>query len=475
MKNNRDWVNDDDSDEAGRIIIMGRRMEEEEEEEEREAEEERGRRRREGPVSGRAGLWARSDGGEEIQSPAGPASEQTRVLGELLQPPAGMTSLPLLPCLPPPPPPPPMIIIMAAAFWFSGRRRHQRRRVEWTSMQGVALGVARLMANLRFSEDVDPYIDMPGSDGLRWRTLPEEVVLIYEERRNRWELQAMVELDGKEKTLTAWKFRGRDDGVASAGRALPESAWDSELFNAMVIFRRGEFLEELLGHVTSEKFRAQWFPWARGATWYREVDPVGQSSGAIRCAERRSGVWEWRVRMVCTHPDIDDGLPVHGEVCWTLGAGADAIISLDNFVPDTPPIRLIMGPDPWAPRPRRPLPRRAPRPWLVGELLQAAAPPLQTGRPRIIPKDAMKLIYKFAARDSKRSPHPVATAFLSDPAVASTLAYLNRPLPFRNVWNTNVDQEFASYLWDRDLSDSAHWCDERIRLRTELPWDPVRL
>ena len=450
-------------------------MEEEEEEEEREAEEERGRRRREGPVSGRAGLWARSDGGEEIQSPAGPASEQTRVLGELLQPPAGMTSLPLLPCLPPPPPPPPpMIIIMAAAFWFSGRRRHQRRRVEWTSMQGVALGVARLMANLRFPEDVDPYIDMPGSDGLRWRTLPEEVVLIYEERRNRWELQAMVELDGKEKTLTAWKFRGRDDGVASAGRALPESAWDSELFNAMVIFRRGEFLEELLGHVTSEGFRAQWFPWARGATWYREVDPVGQSSGAIRCAERRSGVWEWRVRMVCTHPDIDDGLPVHGEVCWTLGAGADAIISLDNFVPDTPPIRLIMGPVPWAPRPRRPLPRRAPRPRLVGELLQAAAPPLQTGRPRIIPKDVMKLIYKFAARDSKRSPHPVATAFLSDPAVASTLAYLNRPLPFRNVWNTNVDQEFANYLWDRDLSDSAHWCDERIRLRTELPRDPVR-
>ena len=55
MKNNRDWVNDDDSDEAGRIIIMGRRMEEEEEEEEREAEEERGRRRREGPVSGRQG------------------------------------------------------------------------------------------------------------------------------------------------------------------------------------------------------------------------------------------------------------------------------------------------------------------------------------------------------------------------------------------------------------------------------------
>ena len=70
VKNNRDWVNDDDSDEAGRIIIMGRRMEEEEEEEEeREAEEERGRRRREGPVSGRAGLWARSDGGEEKERP----------------------------------------------------------------------------------------------------------------------------------------------------------------------------------------------------------------------------------------------------------------------------------------------------------------------------------------------------------------------------------------------------------------------
>lgn len=52
-----------------------------------------GRRRRGGPVSGRAGLWARSDGGEEIQSPAGPASEQTRVVGELLQPPAIRTGL----------------------------------------------------------------------------------------------------------------------------------------------------------------------------------------------------------------------------------------------------------------------------------------------------------------------------------------------------------------------------------------------
>ena len=52
-----------------------------------------GRRRSEGPVSGRAGLWARSDGGEEIQSPAGPASEQTRVVGELLQPPAVRTGL----------------------------------------------------------------------------------------------------------------------------------------------------------------------------------------------------------------------------------------------------------------------------------------------------------------------------------------------------------------------------------------------
>ena len=392
----------------------------------------------------------------------------------------GVTSLPLLPCLPPPPPPP-MIIIMAAAFWFSGRRRHQRRRVEWMSehsscMQGVALGVARLMANLDFSEDVDPCNDdLPRSDGLRWRTLPEEVVLIYEERRNRWELQAMVELDGKETTLTAWKFGDGDDGVASAGRRQPESAWESELFNAMVIFRRGEFLEELLGHVTSEGSRAQWFSWARGATWHREVDPVGQSSGAIRCAERRSGVWEWGVRMVLTHPGIEEGLPVHGELRWTLGAGANAIISLDDFVPDPLPIRRVKfrrPPGPAAPGPRRP---RAPGPLLVGELLLAAAPPLQTGGPRIIPKDAVKLIYEFAARDSKRSPHPVATAFLSDPAVASTLAYLNRPLPFRNVWNTNVDQEFANYLWDRDLSDSAHWCDERIRLRTELPWDPVRL
>lgn len=378
----------------------------------------------------------------------------------------GMTSLPLLPCLPPPPPPPPMII-MAAAFWFSGRRRHQRRRVEWTSghsscMQGVALGVARLMANLCFSEDVDPYNDMPRSDGLRWRTLPEEVVLIYEERRNRWELQAMVELDGKETTLTAWKFGDGDDGVASAGRRQPESAWHSELFNAMVIFRRDEFLEELLGHVTSEGSRAQWFTWARGATWHQEVDPVGQSSGAIRCAERRSGVWEWRVRMVFTHPGIREGLPVHGELCWTLGAGANAIISLDDFVPDPPPTRRMKF--------RRRRRAQAPGPQLVGELLLAAAPPLQTGRPRTIPNDAMKLIYKFAARDSKRSPHPVATAFLSDPAVASTLAYLNRPLPFRNVFNRNVDQEFASYLWDRDVGESAQLCDEHARARMMRTW-----
>ena len=388
----------------------------------------------------------------------------------------GVTSLPLLPCLPPPPPPPMIIIIMAAAFWFSGRRRHQRRRVEWMSehsscMQGVALGVARLMANLDFSEDVDPCNDdLPRSDGLRWRTLPEEVVLIYEERRNRWELQAMVELDGKETTLTAWKFGDGDDGVASAGRRQPESAWESELFNAMVIFRRGEFLEELLGHVTSEGSRAQWFSWARGATWHREVDPVGQSSGAIRCAERRSGVWEWGVRMVLTHPGIEEGLPVHGELRWTLGAGANAIISLDDFVPDPLPIRRVKfrrPPGPAAPGPRRP---RAPGPLLVGELLLAAAPPLQTGGPRIIPKDAVKLIYEFAARDSKRSPHPVATAFLSDPAVASTLAYLNRPLPFRNVWNRNVDQEFANYLWDRDVGESAQWVDERTSERMMRTW-----
>ena len=51
------------------------------------------RTRRGGPVSGRAGLWARSDGGEEIQSPAGSASEQTCVVGELLQPPAIRTGL----------------------------------------------------------------------------------------------------------------------------------------------------------------------------------------------------------------------------------------------------------------------------------------------------------------------------------------------------------------------------------------------
>ena len=82
----------------------------------------------------------------------------------------------------------------------------------------------------------------------------------------------------------------------------------------------------------------------------------------------------------------------------------------------------------------------------------------------------MKLIYKFAARDSKRSPHPVATAFLSDPAVASALAYLNRPLPFRNVFNRNVDREFASYLWDRDVGESAQLCDEHVRARMMRTW-----
>ena len=71
MKNNRDWVNDDDSDEAGRIIIMGRRKAEEEEEEEEEEEPQL--------TSGRTGLWARSGGGgERAQSPAGPASGHAR-------------------------------------------------------------------------------------------------------------------------------------------------------------------------------------------------------------------------------------------------------------------------------------------------------------------------------------------------------------------------------------------------------------
>ena len=43
-----------------------------------------------------------------------------------------------------------------------------------------------------------------------------------------------------------------------------------------------------------------------------------------------------------------------------------------------------------------------------------------------VPNEVMRIVFQFAGRDSRRSPHPVALAFLSDPVIQDVMALRKR-------------------------------------------------
>ena len=127
------------------------------------------------------------------------------------------------------------------------------------------------------------------------------------------------------------------------------------------------------------------------ATWPRE-EVISPTKVCCRCSHYPTNFWslcEFQVRMIVSHPYIAANSLVWSAMTRAVQTGIGTF--LKGFVPG------------------------------FGQLV------LDAKRRRVcVPNEVMRIVFQFAGRDSRRSPHPVALAFLSDPVIQEVMALRKR-------------------------------------------------
>ena len=271
-------------------------------------------------------------------------------------------------------------------------------------MVAFAVAGARLIHNL--SPEVDHRVASKLVDGLSSRPLPEQVVMKYKERIGCFELQAMVETSGTRPTMvdtrmgslvlrdreivTAWKFNVWGRTVDRC--CVEEGSWMREESNVFVFFRRDYFVVVHMSHIrVGDLYIPHQEARDHKATWPRE-EVISPTKVFCRCSHYPANFWslcEFQVRRIVSHPYVADNALVQSAMTRAVQAGSG--IFLKGFVPD------------------------------FGQLV------LDAKRRRVcVPNEVMRIVFQFAGRDSRRSPHPVALAFLSDPEIQEVMARRKR-------------------------------------------------
>ena len=162
--------------------------------------------------------------------------------------------------------------------------------------------------------------------------------------------------------------------------------------NVFVFFRRDYFVVVHMSHIrVGDLYIPHQEARDHKATWPRE-EVISPTKVVCRCSHYPADFWslcEFQVRMIVSHPYIAANSLVWSAMTRAVQTGIGTF--LKGFVPG------------------------------FGQLV------LDAKRRRVcVPNEVMRIVFQLAGRDSRRSPHPVALAFLSDPVIQKVIASRKR-------------------------------------------------